>query len=95
LPSQIENNGTYMTIEKCLSDCWMYQYAGVEYGRECWCGNTLNTGGSTSLNVSDSNCGFTCPGNNSEFCGSGSHLSLYWFDVKKAMMNNGTLKAGS
>jgi hypothetical protein len=95
LPSQVENNGTYMTIEKCLSDCWMYQYAGVEYGRECWCGNSLNTGTGGSLNVSDSNCGFTCPGNSSEFCGSGSHLSLYWFDVKKAMMNNGTLKAGS
>ncbi len=35
LPFQIENNGTQMTIEKCLSDCWMYQYAGVEYEREC------------------------------------------------------------
>jgi hypothetical protein len=34
LQKQVENNGTYMTIEKCLSNCWMYQYAGVEYGRE-------------------------------------------------------------
>jgi hypothetical protein len=94
LSRQVENNGTYMTIEKCLSGCWMYQYAGVEYGRECWCGNTLNTGGA-NLNVSDSGCSFTCPGNSSEYCGAGTHLNLYWFDVRKAMMNNGTLQPGS
>ncbi|PMD40623.1 WSC-domain-containing protein [Hyaloscypha variabilis F] len=94
LSRQVENNGTYMTIEKCLSGCWMYQYAGVEYGRECWCGNTLNTGGA-NLNISDSGCSFTCPGNSSEYCGAGTHLNLYWFDVRKAMMNNGTLQPGS
>ena len=91
LSKQVENNGTYMTIEKCLSDCWMYQYAGVEYGRECWCGNTLNTGGA-NLNLTDDNCSSKCPGNSSEFCGAGKKLNLYWFDVKKAMMNNGTLQ---
>ena len=84
LPFQIENNGTHMTIEKCLSDCWMYQYAGVEYGRECWCGNSLNLAAG-AMNVSDEKCGFTCPGNGSEYCGSGGHLSLFWFDVQKAM----------
>ncbi len=25
-----------MSITKCLSECYMYQYAGVEYGSECW-----------------------------------------------------------
>jgi hypothetical protein len=84
LPSQIENNGTHMTIEKCLSDCWMYQYAGVEYGRECWCGNSLNLAAG-AMNVTDEKCGFTCPGNGSEYCGSGGHLSLFWFDVQKAL----------
>lgn len=84
LPFQISNNGTHMTIEKCLSDCWMYQYAGVEYGRECWCGDELNLGAG-AMNVSDEKCGFTCPGNGSEYCGSGGHLSLFWFDVEKAV----------
>jgi hypothetical protein len=91
--SIIENNGTAMTIEKCLTDCYMYTYAGVEYGRECWCGNTLNlvgdTGAVPGANVSDSQCSFTCPGNSSEFCGAGGTMSLYWFDSKKAAFNNG------
>lgn len=84
LPFQIENNGTHMTIEKCLSDCWKYQYAGVEYGRECWCGDSLNLAAG-AMNVTDDKCGFTCPGSGSEYCGSGGHLSLFWFDVQKAM----------
>jgi hypothetical protein len=61
LASQAQKNGTYVTIEKCLSNCWVYQYAGVEYGREFWCGNSLNTNGDggsgrLALNLSDSNC---------------------------------------
>ncbi|KAH8591742.1 WSC domain-containing protein [Bisporella sp. PMI_857] len=93
LPSQILNDGAAMTIEKCLETCWKYAYAGVEYGRECWCGNTLNVAGNTgatpSTNVSDSLCSFTCPGNSSEFCGSGGRLNLYWFDQAKADRNSG------
>ena len=72
----------------------MYAYAGVEYGRECWCGNTLNVAGNSgstpSKNVTDSQCSFTCPGNSTEYCGAGSKLNLYWFDSVKARKNNGT-----
>lgn len=86
LSTQVENNGTYMTIEKCLSDCYNYAYAGVEYGRECWCGNTLNTAPGFK-NTTDSDCSFTCPGNSTEFCGAGNRLNLYWFDAVKAKSN--------
>ncbi|KAG9230010.1 WSC domain-containing protein [Amylocarpus encephaloides] len=88
LPSQILNNGTAMTIELCLSTCYNYAYAGVEYGRECWCGNSLNTAnyGTQALNVSDSQCNFQCPGNSTEYCGAGGRMSLYWFDSVKAAM---------
>ncbi|KAF4635933.1 hypothetical protein G7Y89_g2164 [Cudoniella acicularis] len=91
LPSQVLYNGTGMTIEMCLSTCWDYAYAGVEYGRECWCGNTLNVAGNLgatpSANVSDSQCNFLCPGNSTEYCGAGSRLNLYWFDSVKAAAN--------
>lgn len=32
------------TIAKCLATCQSgsYKYAGVEYGEECWCSNTMN-----------------------------------------------------
>ncbi|CZR61363.1 uncharacterized protein PAC_11259 [Phialocephala subalpina] len=96
LSSQVENNGTYMTIDKCLSNCYAYKYAGVEYGRECWCSNSLNwagdsgaTPGANLTNVGNKDCGFTCPGNGSQYCGAGSRLSLYYFDFAKAAKNSG------
>ena len=43
------------------------------------------------MNLTDSpagsDCGFICPGNSSEFCGSGMRLSLFWFDSVKAEKN--------
>ncbi|KAH8801520.1 WSC domain-containing protein [Xylogone sp. PMI_703] len=95
LKSQVLNDGTGMTIEKCLSTCWNYAYAGVEYGRECWCGNTLTVNGNDKAgvvpgtNVSNSLCSMKCPGNSTEYCGAGSKLSLYYFDVEKALKNSG------
>ncbi|RDW59493.1 WSC-domain-containing protein [Coleophoma cylindrospora] len=79
-----------MTVSRCLSNCWNYAFAGIEYGRECWCGNTL---ASTSTNVTDSpkggQCSFTCPGNSTEYCGAGNRLTLYYFDTVKAALNAG------
>lgn len=83
-----------MTIERCLSLAYKYQYAGVEYGRECWVGNTLNVNGNgdgsennkgvtRGMNLTDDKCSSKCPGNSSEFCGAGGKLSLYWLDYEK------------
>ncbi|KAH0545374.1 hypothetical protein FGG08_000515 [Glutinoglossum americanum] len=63
-----------MTIELCLSTCWNYKYVGVEYSRECWCGQTLNAG---STNQSQSHCTMVCKGDGFEYCGSGGYLDLY------------------
>jgi len=90
LPSQILNDGDAMTIKACLAVCDGFQYIGVEYGRECWCGNVLNTaanGGTPTANLSDASCNFKCPGNSSEFCGAGSKMNLYWYDDAKAKKN--------
>ncbi|KZZ91035.1 Carbohydrate-binding WSC [Moelleriella libera RCEF 2490] len=70
-----------MTIEYCLQTCWMYNFAGVEYGRECWCGNKINLtpNGSTqpTRNATSTDCNFLCPGNQTEYCGAGVRLSMY------------------
>lgn len=80
-----------MTIDRCLSQCSQYKYAGVEYGRECWCGDTINFNGTLApipgKNVSDTECSYTCPGNSSQFCGAGNRINLYWFDFVKAAAN--------
>ena len=74
-------NAGNMTIELCLKTCYDYKWAGVEYGQECWCGNTLSLSGSagatSGTNVSDSECSFLCPGNSTEYCGAGVRMSLY------------------
>ncbi|TVY75850.1 WSC domain-containing protein [Lachnellula suecica] len=67
-----------LTVESCILFCnnTAYTIAGVEYGRECYCGNTLNTDGST-YGVASSGCTFTCAGNNSETCGGPNFLDIY------------------
>ncbi|KAL6354487.1 hypothetical protein LRP88_11824 [Fusarium phalaenopsidis] len=81
LPRQMLNDGDAMTIDACLEKCWMFKYAGVEYGRECWCGDTLNwegnTGATPGKNVTMDDCNFKCPGNSLSFCGAGSRMNLY------------------
>lgn len=49
-----------MTVEKCLDACALYRYAGIEYRRECWCGNSFGAG---SVPVANSQCSLTCAGN--------------------------------
>ncbi|OLN86890.1 putative fungistatic metabolite [Colletotrichum chlorophyti] len=80
LPTQVLNEGN-MTIDRCLGACYDKNYAGVEYGRECWCGNSLNLGGegdtTRAANVTGTDCSFTCPGNSTQYCGAGVRISLY------------------
>lgn len=67
-------NYTGMTLEQCAADCTGYSYWGVEYGGECYCGNTL---ASSSALATLSDCSFTCPGNAYEYCGAGNRLEMY------------------
>ena len=63
-----------MTVNTCAAACAGSTYFGVEYGKECYCGNYLNAG-SVAANPSD--CSFPCPGDSSQSCGAGGRLSLY------------------
>ncbi|KAB5511496.1 WSC domain-containing protein [Coniochaeta sp. 2T2.1] len=80
--NKLVSNLATATVESCLQSCWMYKYAGIEYGSECWCGDgplnfAGNTGATPGGNVSDTLCNKPCKGNSSEFCGAGLKLSLY------------------
>ncbi|KAN0098799.1 WSC domain containing protein, partial [Hyaloscypha variabilis] len=63
-----------MTVEDCAAACSSYTWFGVEYGRECYCGNTLNPG---SVPAPALDCDFECPGNADETCGAGNRLNMY------------------
>ncbi|RFU73805.1 wsc domain-containing, partial [Trichoderma arundinaceum] len=63
-----------MTLESCATFCAAYAYFGVEYSRECYCGNSFGTG---SKLTAASDCSMTCGGDNCDFCGAGNRLSVY------------------
>ncbi|KAM0253586.1 hypothetical protein ACHAQJ_007214 [Trichoderma viride] len=63
-----------MTLESCATFCASYTYFGVEYSRECYCGNSFSAG---SKLTTSSDCSMTCAGNDCDFCGAGSRLSVY------------------
>ncbi|KAF4635308.1 hypothetical protein G7Y89_g2796 [Cudoniella acicularis] len=63
-----------MTVESCEASCAGYTYFGVEYGRECYCGNTI---AASSVLKPDSDCSMVCMGNQYEYCGNGNRLNIY------------------
>ncbi|KAJ0308306.1 hypothetical protein COL516b_003575 [Colletotrichum fioriniae] len=63
-----------MTLDKCASFCSDYTFFGTEYGRECYCGNSL---AATSKTAPLSECNMKCAGNSYQYCGDGNRLELY------------------
>ncbi|KAH8846243.1 hypothetical protein MCOR01_003446 [Pyricularia oryzae] len=83
-----------MTQDKCLEACWMFRYAGIEYGRECWCGDQISwlgqTGATPGSNAtSDASCDVSCGGDtslpaaNRTKCGGRSLMTLFYLDPSK------------
>ena len=65
------------TIEACVATCKTagYKVAGLEYGSQCFCGNSIVNGG--VLATSDSDCNVACSGAANEKCGAGNRMSIY------------------
>ncbi|KEY68903.1 hypothetical protein S7711_03835 [Stachybotrys chartarum IBT 7711] len=65
-----------MTPQMCESICAesSYTYAGVEYGKECWCGNVLNA---NAKSIAESDCTSKCAGDRTQICGGSKKLNLY------------------
>eukprot|EP01059_Diplonema_ambulator_P016146 TRINITY_DN2746_c0_g1_i5.p1 TRINITY_DN2746_c0_g1~~TRINITY_DN2746_c0_g1_i5.p1 ORF type:complete len:510 (+),score=171.19 TRINITY_DN2746_c0_g1_i5:57-1586(+) len=65
------------TVEECVSVCgWNgFKYAGLEFGKQCWCGNSLPVDRTVGRR-----CNVECPGNTTESCGGGFRQSVYVAD---------------
>jgi hypothetical protein len=64
------------TVATCIAACkGRWRFAGLEYGRECWCGNTLGAIGSVPVAVDQ--CNMPCADNATETCGAGLRLNIY------------------
>lgn len=66
-----------MTVDACLqmAEASGYKFAGLEYARECWMGNTVVGLPANASSMAD--CNMVCKGNVGELCGAGSRLAMY------------------
>lgn len=65
----------------------MYKYAGVEYAKECWCGDGTgadgqlnwagNPGATPGGNATESQCSKDCPGDAKQKCGASKRMNLF------------------
>jgi WSC domain len=64
-----------MTVEMCMDFCDVmgFNIAGVEYGGECYCGNTFENGGGSCT----SGCTTPCIGNDTQLCGGDWKMNVY------------------
>ncbi|KAL8990552.1 MAG: hypothetical protein Q9169_008093, partial [Polycauliona sp. 2 TL-2023] len=69
-----------MTIEMCLDYCKSKgtTYAGIEYRRECYCGNSIAADATSNA----AGCTLTCKGDANEICGGSLHMNVYQFVAK-------------
>ncbi|KAH8812238.1 WSC domain-containing protein [Xylogone sp. PMI_703] len=80
--SSVDHSSTGMTVGKCISFAsdGGFQFAGVEFGGECWVGNTVHD----AVSASQSDCNQACDGNSRELCGASGRIQIYqdgdWFD---------------
>ncbi|KAH7166532.1 glyoxal oxidase N-terminus-domain-containing protein [Dactylonectria macrodidyma] len=69
-----------MTIDICLKRCQKFGYSagGVEYGRQCVCGDLLAVESrGEDVQKADSFCSMPCPGDRNYTCGAGNHINYY------------------
>ncbi|THH32546.1 hypothetical protein EUX98_g1633 [Antrodiella citrinella] len=68
-----------MTKAECANFCAAdgFPYAGVEYGDECYCGQSFSNGASSNT-VGWQECSTTCAGNPNEDCGGPNRLTLLY-----------------
>lgn len=64
-----------LTPQACISHCSSlhFAYAGLEYGKECHCGNSLKQ----SKKSAAGQCNMKCTGDSKSTCGGSSRLQLY------------------
>ncbi|KAG2002470.1 hypothetical protein CC2G_004661 [Coprinopsis cinerea AmutBmut pab1-1] len=64
------------TVQTCIAACQTANFtlAGIEFGVECFCGNTLVNG---AEQVADGQCSMECGGDSEQACGGPSRLSVY------------------
>ncbi|KAK8034415.1 hypothetical protein PG993_009410 [Apiospora rasikravindrae] len=77
-----------MTAEICATFCSAYHYFGTEYGRECYCGNVLDSSSKPAV-ITD--CSMSCAGDKNTYCGAGNRLDVYFSNATTGPMQPPTV----
>jgi hypothetical protein len=81
LPGYAVSNATGMTQELCASTCQGrgYKFAGVEFGKECYCANALSTAanGGKGTQAPEPECSMLCVGDVGELCGGSARIGVW------------------
>ncbi|KAK3390723.1 WSC domain-containing protein [Podospora didyma] len=80
-----------VTVASCVAACSGYAYAGVEYGHECYCGNTM----AGVQQAPDTDCNIPCPGDSTVMCGSGGRINVYKYAPSSSSTSATSLAATS
>lgn len=69
-----------MTLDSCVKFCLgnRFHYAGIEYGRECYCGNDIAAASGAQVVTCNLASMTLCPGNSLQYCGAASLMALYY-----------------
>ncbi|KAH8808680.1 glycosyl hydrolase catalytic core-domain-containing protein [Xylogone sp. PMI_703] len=76
--ASVTGGANAMTVELCEQTCQGqgYTLAGLEYGGECYCGNSFQNGGGPAPD-GNAGCNMKCNGNAAETCGGPNRLNVY------------------
>ncbi|KAI4123034.1 MAG: hypothetical protein LQ338_005480 [Usnochroma carphineum] len=82
-----------MTIGICLDWCKSKRttYAGIEYHRECYCGNSIANDAVANV----AGCTSTCMGNTMEICGGSNRMNVYQAISSASSSTTSTAKSSS
>ena len=81
----------YLSREKCLDACEsaFYRYAGLENGRDCYCGNNMELSPlwieprpTNARIIPDIECNLPCSGDLNEKCGGDNNLNIFTIQSK-------------
>jgi hypothetical protein len=63
-------------VSDCTSACEAqgFQYAGLEFGQECYCGASIQNGGAP---IADKLCDMACTADKTEYCGGRGAINIY------------------
>jgi len=59
------------TVQECAGYCYGYKYFGLQFGSQCFCGNTYGSHGTSA------GCTSTCSSNSTQTCGGAYANSIY------------------